>query len=341
MTQNKTPTNLLANLLDSKLLRQFTIPFLSLITGVFALSSNSIFLKFALQELNIESIFFDTLLISTIAFASWNLGSKLWQIRLTANTNTITEQEEEKNPTETIRPKNWIVVGLIFLVAITNLTAGFLFVWSLDITRAVNAVILSNLTPIFAFLGAWLFIGKQFDRRFLIGLIIAMVGSICLASEDWLNIENQELGAMAILGDGAALLSAIVYAFALLLTEKVLKYISNITFLTWVPAINLIFIATLVCIKGYSVIPTNMTGWLAIFGSALVAGIISRSLITYTFRYFSAAFITIVKLLEPLPVAFFAWILFSEAVSIFNITGFILIFIGIYLAKTGKGAESN
>lgn len=311
-----------------------TVPFLVLILGVFAISSTAIFIKLALKELTVEAILFDRLLIATIVFASWNWVLNLWKSQIKKDTDAIPPTEKKADQA------TWIIVGLMILLGITHLTGRFLYMWSLKQTTAVNALTLSNLTPIFTFLGAWLFVGKQFDRRFLIGLAIACGGGIFLTLEDWLHLENQLFGTMAILGDGAALLSAIVYALGILLAEKLLKYLSNLTFLTWRCAISLAFVAPLVWIEGDSILPITTTGWLAVLGLGLIGGVIARSLITYTFKYFSAAFLTIVFLLEPFPVAFFAWIFLGEFLSPFNIMGFILIGVGVYLAKTGQGSDS-
>ena len=343
MTKNDRISNFIDTLQSrvflTNLSQKATLPFLLLIIGIFATSSNSIFLKLALNELNVEAILFDRLLIATIAFSTWNFISQPWQSRSKEKINII-PAEEESDSAHHANQVTLIILGWIILLVIIHTTGRFLYLWSLQRTTAVNALTLSNLTPIFTFLGAWLFAGKQFNYRFLIGLAIAVGGGIFLTLEDWLHVENQSFGTMAILGDGAALLCAIVYSIAMLITEKLLKKLPDITFLVWRCAVSLVFIAPFVWIKGYSIFPTTITGWLAILGLGLICEVISRRLVAHTFKYFSAAFLTIVFLLEPFPVAFFAWIFLGEALSPFNIMGFILIFTGIYLAKTGKGSQS-
>lgn len=323
-----------AKIVLSGLFSEVTIPFFILTLGIFAISSTAIFIKLALKELTVEAILFDRLLIATIVFASWNLGSRLWKSRIKQESDVIPPIEKKADQA------TWIIVGMLILLGITHLTGRFLYMWSLKQTTAVNALTLSNLTPIFTFLGAWLFVGKQFDRRFLIGLVIASGGGIFLTLEDWLHLENQSFDTMVILGDGAALLSAIVYALAILQAEKLLRYLPNLTFLTWRCAISLVLVTPLVLIKGDSILPTTTSGWIGVLGLGLIGSVIARSLIAYTFKYFSAAFLTIAFLLEPFPVAFFAWIFLGEFLSPFNIIGFILISIGIYLAKTGQGSDS-
>ncbi|NER38726.1 MAG: DMT family transporter [Oscillatoria sp. SIO1A7] len=320
-----------------------TIPFIVLLLGIVAISSTAIFIKVALKELTVEAILFDRLSISTLTFASWSLGLEFWRSRGEDNnaiSQTSSKTEEVSDSAKKAKPAIQLLAGLMILLVVTHTTGRFLYMWSLKQTTALNALTLSNLTPIFTFLGAWLFVGKKFDRRFSIGLAIAVGGGFFLTLEDWLHLEEQTFGSMALLGDAAALLSAMVYALAILMAERLLRYLPSLTFLTWRSAVSLAFIAPFVWLKSDSIIPVSTEGWLSILGLGLICGVLARSLTTYAFKYFSAPFMTIVFLLEPFPVAFFAWIFLGEFISPFNIMGFILISIGIYLAKTGKGSDS-
>lgn len=64
-----------------------------------------------------------------------------------------------------------------------------------------------------------------------------------------------------------------------------------------------------------------------------------HGLIVYSLKHFSSAFVTIVLLLEPAPVAAVAWVWFGEFLDPLNIAGFCLITLGIYLAKSGTGSS--
>ena len=317
------------------------IPFLVLILGVVAISFTAIFIKFALNEISVEGILFDRLLIGTIAFASWNWGSQLWKSKIAQDRNDILRTEKDSHSAkEADRPTQIILIGLILLLVVTHLTGRFVYMLALQQTTAVNAVTLSNLTPIFTFLAAWLFMGKKFDISFSFGLAIAVGGGVFLTLEDWLNLDNQLFETRAILGDLLALLCAGIYALDMLLTEQLLKHLPKITFLTWHSAISLALVAPFLWIQGDSILPITSTGWLAILGLGFICQVIGHGLIAYSFQHFSSAFVTIVFLLEPFLVAFFAWIVLGEFLSGFNIMGFFLISIGIYLAQIGKGSHS-
>ncbi|CAD5951710.1 hypothetical protein PCC9214_02597 [Planktothrix tepida] len=55
----------------------------------------------------------------------------------------------------------------------------------------------------------------------------------------------------------------------------------------------------------------------------------------------SFGFVTVFLLLEPVITAILAWIIFAEHLGIVNCLAFILILLGIYIAKTGQGAEKS
>ena len=315
------------------------LPFFLLILGVVAISSTAIFIKFAIRELSVEAILFDRLLIATIVFASWNWGWQNWQSRMGSDSDATAPEEDTSTSAKEAYQQGWMVVVWMVSLVTLHLTGRSLFMWSMNQTTAVNGMMLSNLTPIFTFLGAWLFLGQRFDLRFLTGLAIAVGGAIVLTLGDWLHPEEQLFGTMAIVGDGAALLSSMFYAVVILLIEKLRQSLSTINFLVWRSAVGLALVAPLVWVLDDSILPLSATGWLAIIGLALVCGVMGHSLIVYSYKHFSSAFLAIVFLLEPVPTAIVAWLFLGEFLSPLNIMGFMLISVGIYLAKTGEGSK--
>ena len=324
-----------------RLFTESILPFFLLILGIMAISSTAIFVKFAIRELSVEAILFDRLLIATVVFASWNWVWQYWQSRIGSNHEEIAPPEEPNTSAEVAPEPVWIVVVWMLSLVTLHLTGRALFMWSMTQTTAVNGLMLSNMTPIFTFFGAWLFLRQRFDLRFTMGLAIAVAGAIALTLEDWLHPEEQIFGTMAIVGDGAALLCSIFYAAVILLIEKLRQRLSTINFLVWRSALGLVVVAPLVWVMGDAIFPSSTTGWLAILGLGLVCGVIAHSLIIYSYKHFSSPFLAIVFLLEPIPTAIIAWLFLGEFLSAFNIIGFLLISVGIYLAKTGQGSQVN
>lgn len=74
---------------------------------------------------------------------------------------------------------------------------------------------------------------------------------------------------------------------------------------------------------------------------ALIGEAIGHGLVVYSLKHFSSGFVTLFMLLEPVITAILAWVIFAEALGFVNCVAFTIIMLGIYLAKTGQGAEKS
>ena len=317
------------------------LSFLLLILGLIALSSTAIFIKISIREISAEATVFNRLWIATFVFASWNWGWQRWQSSKEENDDAIAPETQETPTGDAGSRDTWTIVGLLVSLGLFHLTGRFLWTWSLTQTTAANGVVLSNMPPIFTALGGWLFLGQRFDRRFLTGLAIAVGGASVLALGDWLQPQEELFGETAIVGDAVALLSSVFYAGSFLLVEKLRERLSTSNILVWRCAIGLAIAGPLVWAVDDSIFPISATGWLAVFGLAVISEVMGHGLVVYSLKYFSSAFVTIVLLLEPLLAAAVAWFLFGEFLTPVNILSFILITVGIYLAKTGEGSDGG
>ncbi|MBD1211301.1 MAG: DMT family transporter [Dolichospermum sp.] len=328
---------------DSKL-----IPSLILIGGILALSSTAIFIKVSIREISSEATVFNRMLFSTLIFTSW-YGRKLFQSSSDNQNKQSASQDLESDSTDMgetplalgLSRDTWVIVGLVFAMSITQLAARLVWTWSLDYTTAANGTMLANMPPLFTALGGWLFLGQRFDRRFLTGLAIAMLGAVVLGLGDWLYPDESLFGTMTVVGDSAALLSSAFYAVGYLIIEKLRQHLSTSDILVWRCVCGLVMVTPLVLLVDDVIFPISTTGWLAILGLAFVSEVIGHGSVVYVLKHFSSAFVTMAFLMEPLPVTVYGWFVLGEFLSLSSGIGFILITIGIYLAKTGTGSDSQ
>ncbi len=299
-----------------------TINFLLLIIALIALSFTAIFIKFSVSEISANATVFNRLWIATIIFSLWN---GIQQIKPKSP-----QYSGEIKPLFTYTKKG---VLLLIMVAVVHIAGRFLWTWSLTQTSAANATVLSNITPFFTTLGGWLFLKQYFDRRFLTGLMLALIGVIALGYDDFLISTN------GLIGDLAALCSAMFYSASFLLIEKLRNQFSSSTILTWRCFLGNIFIIPVVLTFDTQIFPISPLGWCAVIGLALISEAIGHGLVVYSLKHFSSGFVSLFMLLEPFITAVLAWFIFAEKLGIFNCLAFVIIMLGIYLAKTGKGAE--
>ncbi|MBD2633897.1 DMT family transporter [Limnothrix sp. FACHB-881] len=330
--------------------RHSSLAFLWLILGLIALSSTAIFIKLSIREISAEATVFNRLWIATLAFTGLNWLQREQPPSAVSESKTeggYTTQNsgaaDHSSAAVTGQPQKlpWATINLLLALGFVHLVGRYLWTWSLTSTTAANGAMLANMPPLFTALGGWLFLGQRFDRRFLSGLAIAVIGAITLAIGDWIQPKEALFGTSALLGDGAALLSSVFYAASFLLVEKLRQRLSTSRILVWRCAIGLLLATPIVWAIDSTIFPISTMGWIAVIGLALISEVTGHGLIVYSLKHFSSTFVTIVLLLEPAPVAAIAWLWFGEFLDPLNILGFFLITIGIYLAKTGTGATGS
>jgi drug/metabolite transporter (DMT)-like permease len=294
------------------------LPIIIVIIALLALSSTAIFIKIALREMSAVATLFNRLWIATIIFGLWS------------GINQARTQIRDDEPVLPQQPYPIKEIGLLIAVGLVHVLGRLSWTWALTQTGAANANALGSLNPLFTTLGGWLFFNQIFGRKFIIGLILAIIGAIAVGFEDLLRSNNN------FTGDAIALISSIFYAANFLLIEQIRNKFSIITILVWRCVIATSLMIPVVLIFEKQPFPVSLSGWLVVFALAAICEALGHGLIVYSLKTFSSGFISLLLLLNPVIVAILAWILFSENLSIFNLLGLALILGGIYLAISNK-----
>jgi drug/metabolite transporter (DMT)-like permease len=290
-----------------------------------ALAFTAIFIKLSVREISANATVFNRLWLATMIFGVWNGFSSL----------RANDQDERSILLADLPIRDLV---LLVSVAVVHVMGRFLWTWSLTQTSAANATVLSNMPPLFTTLGAWLIFGQRFNRRFLVGMVIAVAGALTLGLGDLGTFNDRSINANAFIGDAVALLSSVFYAASFLMVERLRTKLTVESILLWRCLLGTIFMLPIVLTLEDQVFPVSLMGWAAVLGLAAISEALGHGLVVYSLKYFSSAFVTVFLLLEPVIAAIFAWIIFSESLDVINLVAFVLILQGIYLAKTGKGA---
>ncbi|MBW4503918.1 MAG: DMT family transporter [Scytonema hyalinum WJT4-NPBG1] len=306
--------------------QQQTKPTLDLINltvlfiAVLILSFAAIFIKLSENELGPNATIFNRLWIGSLTLLMWK---------------GINRARYTRSHDYEVQPKSWTIRDLALFVVSCGISALCLlsWAWSLTQTSVANSNLLHNLTPVFATIGDCLFLGHYFDGKFLIGLALASGGAIAVGVED-LQVSPEHF-----IGDAVALLSAVFYAGSFLISEQLLRKFSVTTILLCNCTVGCLLTLPIVLLSEDKVFPNSGLGWLAVIGLGVLCQVIGQGIVTYSLKNFSAGFVSLFLLLEPVITAIFAWEIFGERLSILNWLAFFVVLAGIYLAKSGKGAE--
>src|ERR1700687_65541 len=193
-------------------------------------------------------------------------------------------------------------------------------------TSAANATLLGNSTPIAVGLLTWLIFGKRTAGAFWTGLLLAIVGSGVIFWGDFAR--HTQLGA----GDLMAVAAAVFFGVYLMATEKVRATTSTLVFLRLAIFSSAVFLLFINLALGISLRVPTVRSWLPLLGLGLVTQLGGYLALTYAMGRLKAT-VTSIALLAQVPItAVLAALLLHEPVGATQITGGILVLMGVALA---------
>ncbi len=293
-----------------------SIAFLCLAIACLVFSSSPVCVRWSEQEISPIATVFDRFFFGAIVFG---LG------------NGVNLLGAQKTDTESAFYSPKII---LFLLGAGICAAGNQMSWAFSIaqTNIGNSSLMHSLTPLFTTLLAWLFLNRSFDRRFLIGMMVAIGGSIAIGIGDF-QIDTTKLQ-----GDSLALLSAVFFAIYLLIVERLRVCLNASNILLWRCLLGTAFLLPILLFNGDRLLPYSQSGWLAVACLTLTF-IISHGLLAYTLKILSSSLVAIVLLLDPFLSSMQAWIFFSEQLTVLEWISLAIVILGVYLAVSSPSPK--
>lgn len=289
----------------------------ALMGSIVCLSFTPILIRLSEIEISPNATAFNRFWIAAVAF--WLLNTVLAVRHRYRNKEIQLEQQKHHLVN---RAKLLIIDGALISVGL------MLWAWSLNQTSIANSSTIHNLVPIFTVLGGWLALGQTFDGRFLIGMIVAIFGATLLEAKELLSLRiSQEL-----LGNLAALLSAVFFGVHPLVTQQLRSNLNPVTIMTWSTTVSFLLVLPVVLITEEQLFPSSITGWFAVIAQAVLSQMLAMGLWAYCLKKLSAGFSSLVGLVIPALSAMEGWAIFSESLSFLTVVSFFVILFGMYLA---------
>jgi drug/metabolite transporter (DMT)-like permease len=196
-------------------------------------------------------------------------------------------------------------------------------------TKAANAALLGNLTPMFVGLMAWMIFRERPRASFWMGLLLAAAGCAAIVGVDALKPQTAD----SLRGDLLAFGAAIFFAAYLLTTARVRAKMDTLTFNT-IAIVGSTLTLLIVCLvervplSGY----TPHT-WGALIALGLVSQLIAYQMLVYALGHLPAT-VTSVGLLAQVPLtALLAVAFLGEPLSAWQIVGGAVVLAGIYVVN--------
>jgi drug/metabolite transporter (DMT)-like permease len=291
---------------------------IALVTAIFAVSTSSIFIRFAQEEapslvIAALRLTFATLMLAPIAL--------------------LRHRRELRSLT-----RNELILGIFsgLFLAVHFAT----WISSLEYTTVASSVVFVSTGPLWVALLSPVFLDERITRTAVAGLCIAILGGILIGLSDACSWNNglrcpqlgQVLQGPAMWGNFLALAGAWAVSGYIIIGRKVRSKISLIPYVFLVYGISAMALIIMMFAAGESPrgYPAQTYGW--IFLLALFPQLIGHSTYNWALKYLPASFVAVTTLAEPVGSAVLAYFILSETPTRGVLTGGMLILIGIYLA---------
>ena len=212
-----------------------------------------------------------------------------------------------------------VICGVVF-----GLDVG---VWNIAIQQstATQATLLTNLSPVWVGVGAFLFLKDKPKRNFWIGTVVAIIGMVLLVGFELFI--NFDFNLAFIFG----ILSGMLYAIYMLTSKKILGEMEVMTFMT----VSLVSSAIALGLLSYALNEPftgfSNTGWLVLVIQGVVCQLLAWLLISFATKHMRATRVSVSLLGQAVLASILAWWFLDEQISVQMVIGGIVLLFGIRL----------
>jgi drug/metabolite transporter (DMT)-like permease len=285
------------------------LPFLVLGSGVIVVSSAAILIRFAQAE-GASSL---AIAATRLTLAAALLAPFAW---LRAGGEILR-----------LRRREWQLCMLS-----GALLAAHFWAWitSLEYTSVASSTALVTTNPLWVAVASALFLRERPGGAAIVGIVLTLVGSVLVIAAD--ASREPGAGATSMLGNFLALAGA-VSASGYLLVGRALRARVSLTAYVWLAySIAAILLIVAALATGVAVSSLPSPAWIFLIALALGPQLIGHTTFNWALRRLTATFVAVAILGEPIGAALLAWLFFGETFSTLQLTGFLLLLAGIFVA---------
>jgi drug/metabolite transporter (DMT)-like permease len=291
-------------------------PALVLFTGILAVSTASIFIRYAQADAPSLVIAAYRLTLAALILTPIALTKHAGELR------TLTRQEIA------------LAVGSGAFLALHFAT----WITSLQYTSILSSLVIVQTSPIWVALAAPLVLKERLSGRTVCGLALAVIGGLVVTFGDRCGFRgpgfscSEGFGAVytqATLGNFLALAGAWSAAGYLIIGRRLRTRLSLVSYITLVYASAAVFLILTMLAFGHSPVGYAPATYLWFLLLALVPQLLGHSSFNWALGYLPAAFVAVTMLGEPIGSAVLAAVLLNETPTIVTVLGAALILVGI------------
>lgn len=295
-------------------------PLLVMFLGILIVSTASIFIRVAQKEAD------------SIVIAAY---------RLTLSSLILLPIALRRHKQELLHLKRGQAV-LILLSGVFLAVHFATWITSLEYTSVASSVVLVTTTPLWVSLLSPLVLRERPTRMVVVGMMIALAGSVLVGLSDACNLWSGSLSCppfadfiqgSAFGGNMLALAGAVMAAAYLLVGRWLRPTLSLVAYITAVYGVAAVVLVIMALLSGRPLFGFSPVIFLAMLALAVGPQLLGHTSFNYGLRYLSAAYVSVALLGEPIGSITLAYLILNEAPTTLEMVGGIIILVGIYLAS--------
>jgi drug/metabolite transporter (DMT)-like permease len=210
------------------------------------------------------------------------------------------------------------------------------WITSLEYTRVAISVVLVQTAPLMVAALSPLLLGEQISRYLLVGLIIAMLGSLIVGISDTCGAEgclqlDELFHGTAIRGDLLALAGAAAGAGYVIVGRRVRQSVSLVPYIGIAYGSAAIALVAASLFQGAPLFGFETETYLWLLLLAIFPQLVAHTSYNWALGYATAAVVSLVLLAEPVASGILALVILDETPTAIRLVGGVLILIGIGL----------
>ena len=225
-------------------------------------------------------------------------------------------------------------LGMCLLSGLFLAVHFWTWISSLEYTSVASSAALVTTNPLWVALASTVLLRERPAPAALAGIALIVAGSVLIFAAD--SSGNERTATYSLLGNALALAGAIS-ASGYLLVGRALRARISLTAYVWLAyTVAAMLLGAAVAASGSSLAGVSMPAWGFVALLAIGPQLVGHTAFNWAVRRLTATFVAIAILGEPVGAAILAWFLFDEGFTALQLTGFVLLLAGIFVAARGE-----
>ena len=229
-------------------------------------------------------------------------------------------------------------LGLCLLSGMFLAMHFWTWISSLEYTSVASSAALVTTNPLWVGLASAVLLRESPAPAALAGIALTVAGSVLIFAADSGGSEGAATNLL--LGNTLALIGAIS-ASGYLLVGRALRTRISLTAYVWLAyTVAAMLLGVALAAGGTSLSALPAPAWGLMLLLAIGPQLFGHTAFNWAVRRLSATFVAIAILGEPVGAALLAWFFFKEGFTALQLTGFVLLLVGIFVAARGEKSRA-